>query len=50
MHDATLARLYAHFSFSLAPKMGGPAGVDQREINRLTLQPGGGMWMRVTPR
>ena len=28
MHDATVARLFAHFSFRLAPRMGGPAGVD----------------------
>ncbi len=28
MHDAAVARLFAHFSFRLAPRMGGPAGVD----------------------
>ena len=28
MHDTSVARLYAHFSFALAPRMGGPAGVD----------------------
>ncbi|BDA50154.1 Cytochrome P450 3A13 [Coccomyxa sp. Obi] len=50
MHDVTVARLTAHFTFELAPRMGGPAGVDAAEINRLTLQPGGGMWMRVHPR
>ena len=28
MHDTTVARLFAHFSFTLAPQMGGSAGVD----------------------
>jgi hypothetical protein len=30
MHDTSVARLYAHFSFTLAPRMGGPAGVDEK--------------------
>jgi hypothetical protein len=30
MHDTAIARLYAHFSFALAPRMGGPAGVDEQ--------------------
>ena len=30
MHDTTVARLFAHFSFELAPRMGGPAGVDAK--------------------
>ena len=30
MHDTAIARLYAHFSFMLAPRMGGPAGVDEK--------------------
>ena len=42
LHDASIARLIAHFSFDLAPRMAGPAGVDRQEINRLTLQPGAG--------
>jgi hypothetical protein len=50
MHDVAVAGLCAHFTLELAPRMGGPAGVDEKEINRLTLQPGGGLWMRVTHR
>ena len=42
MHDASVAQLLCHFSFQLAPRMGGPEGVDRQEINRLTLQPGAG--------
>ena len=30
--------------------MGGPAGVEAGEINRLTLQPGTGLWMNAVPR
>ena len=30
MHDATVARLFPHFSFCLAARMGGPAGVDAK--------------------
>ena len=44
MHDASVAQLLCHFSFQLAPRMGGPEGVDRQEINRLTLQPGAG-WL-----
>ena len=43
LHDASIARLVAQFSFNLAPRMGGAAGVDRQEINRLTLQPGAGV-------
>jgi fatty acid synthase len=50
MHDGGLAALYARFSFRLADKMGGAAGVEANEINRLTLQPGAGMWMHAEPR
>ena len=31
-------------------QMGGAEGVDKGEINRLTLQPGNGMWMICKPR
>ena len=31
-------------------QMGGPEGVERTQINRLTLQPGEGLWMRVTAR
>ena len=43
MHDASVAQLLCHFSLELAPRMGGPEGVDRQEINRLTLQPGAGV-------
>lgn len=43
MHDASVAQLLCHFSLQLAPRMGGPEGVDRQEINRLTLQPGAGL-------
>lgn len=29
--------------------MGGPAGVDRAEINRLTLQPENGLWFTISP-
>ena len=32
MHDATVARLFSHFSFCLAARMGGPAGVDAKAV------------------
>jgi len=50
MHDGGLASLYQRFSFRLADSMGGAAGVEANEINRLTLQPGAGMWMHAVPR
>jgi cytochrome P450 len=50
MHDGGLAALYSRFHFRLADSMGGPAGVEATEINRLTLQPGAGMWMHAEPR
>ena len=50
MHDGGLASLYQRFTFTLADRMGGPAGVEAGEINRLTLQPGDGMWMHPVPR
>ena len=50
MHDGGLASLYQRFSFRLADSMGGAAGVEANEINRLTLQPGAGMWMHAEPR
>ena len=43
MHDVSVAQLLCHFSLQLAPRMGGPEGVDRQEINRLTLQPGAGV-------
>jgi fatty acid synthase len=50
MHDGGIAHLYGRFSFALAPRMGGWDGVEAAEINRLTLQPLAGLWMRATPR
>lgn len=50
MHDTAVARIVASFRLELAPRMGGAAGVDAAAINRLTLQPGEGMWMRCHPR
>jgi fatty acid synthase len=50
MHDGGLASLYQRFTFRLADSMGGAAGVEANEINRLTLQPGAGMWMHAEPR
>jgi hypothetical protein len=50
MHDAAVAKIVAGFRLELAQRMGGPAGVEAAAINRLTLQPGGGMWMRFHDR
>lgn len=50
MHDGGIAHLYGRFSFQLAPRAGGPEGVAAGEINRLTLQPVAGLWMRAVPR
>lgn len=50
MHDAAVARVAASFRLELAPRMGGAAGVDAAAVNRLTLQPGDGMWLRCHPR
>lgn len=50
MHDVGVAVLLSQFTFQLAPKMGGAAGVEATEINRLTLQPGAGLWMNAIPR
>ncbi len=50
MHDTAVARIVSSFRLELAPRMGGAAGVDAAAINRLTLQPGEGMWMRCHPR
>lgn len=50
MHDAAVARIMAGFRLELAPRMGGPAGVEAACINRLTLQSGTGMWMRFHQR
>ena len=50
MHDAAVARMVSQFRLALAPRMGGPAGVEAAAINRLTLQPGAGMWMLCRPR
>ncbi|CAL8465333.1 g4868 [Coccomyxa elongata] len=50
MHDTAVARIVSAFRLELAPRMGGAAGVDAAAINRLTLQPGEGMWMRCHPR
>ncbi len=50
MHDTAVAQIVSAFRLELAPRMGGAAGVDAAAINRLTLQPGEGMWMRCHPR
>jgi len=50
MHDGGIAALYSRFTFTLAPRAGGPEGVAAGEINRLTLQPVAGLWMRAVPR
>lgn len=50
MHDAAVAKIVAGYHLELAPRMGGPAGVEAACINRLTLQPGTGMWMRFHKR
>ncbi|CAL5223031.1 g5486 [Coccomyxa viridis] len=50
IHDASVAQLVSHFRFQLAERMGGPEGVDSHEINRLTMQPGQGMWMSFQSR
>lgn len=50
MHDGGIAHLYGRFHFDLAPRAGGAEGVAAGEINRLTLQPVAGLWMRAVPR
>lgn len=47
---AMLAMLCSRFEFRVAPRMGTPEEVRAAEVNRLTLQPGNGMWLQLTPR
>lgn len=43
MQLAAIAIICSHFRFELAERMGGPEGVANSSINRLTLQPGVGL-------
>jgi cytochrome P450 len=45
-----LAMLCSRFQFAVAPRMGTPEDVEAAEVNRLTMQPGNGMWLLLTPR
>eukprot|EP00884_Botryococcus_braunii_P014289 jgi/Botrbrau1/22861/Bobra.0065s0019.1 len=46
----TLALLASHFSFRLADKMEGAEGVMQRTRERVSITPGGGLWIHCTSR
>lgn len=47
---ATAATLTCHFKFRLADRMGGPAGVSEKEMYTLITTIEGGMWMHAVPR
>ncbi|GAB4817703.1 hypothetical protein N2152v2_004749 [Parachlorella kessleri] len=47
---AMLAMLCSRFAFTIAPRMGSPEDVRAAEVIRLTLQPGDGVWLLLTPR
>ena len=47
---AMLAMLCSRFTFAVAPRMGSPEDVHAAEVIRLTLQPGDGVWLLLTPR
>jgi cytochrome P450 len=47
---AMLAMLCSRFQFEVAPRMGSPEDVYAAEVIRLTLQPGEGVWLLLSPR
>eukprot|EP00884_Botryococcus_braunii_P008881 jgi/Botrbrau1/17995/Bobra.0713s0002.1 len=46
----TLALLVSNFSFQLADRMGGPEGVLETTVERISVIPQGGMWLHCAPR